>query len=41
MTSSETAKLAQKGGSSIDQIQLLISLDSIQTTEKHLGIETD
>jgi len=33
------AKLAHKGGSSIDQIQLSLGHDSIQTTEKYLGVE--
>ena len=32
------AKLAHKGGSSIDQIQLSLGHDSIQTTEKYLLI---
>jgi len=31
------AKLAHKGGSPIDQIQLSLGHDSIQTTEKYLG----
>jgi len=31
------AKLAHKGGSPIDQIQLSRGHDSIQTTEKYLG----
>jgi site-specific recombinase XerD len=35
------AKLAHKGGSPIDQIQLSLGHDSIQTTEKYLGIEQD
>jgi len=35
------AKLAYKGGSSIDQIQLSLGHDSIQTTEKYLGVEQD
>jgi site-specific recombinase XerD len=35
------AKLAHKGGSSIDQIQLSLGHDSIQTTEKYLGVEQD
>ena len=35
------AKLAQKGGSPIDQIQLSLGHDSIQTTEKYLGVEQD
>lgn len=34
-------KLAHKGGSPIDQIQLSLGHDSIQTTEKYLGIEQD
>jgi site-specific recombinase XerD len=33
------AKLAHKGGSPIDQIQLSLGHDSIQTTEKYLGVE--
>ena len=33
------AKLAHKGGSPVDQIQLSLGHDSIQTTEKYLGIE--
>jgi len=35
------AKLAHKGGSSIDQIQLSLGHDSIQTTEEYLGVEQD
>jgi integrase len=35
------AKLAHKGDSSIDQIQLSLGHDSIQTTEKYLGVEQD
>lgn len=35
------AKLAHKGGSPIDQIQLSLGHDSIQTTEKYLGAEQD
>lgn len=35
------AKLAHKGGSTIDQIQLSLGHDSIQTTEKYLGVEQD
>lgn len=35
------AKLAHKGGSPVDQIQLSLGHDSIQTTEKYLGIEQD
>ncbi len=35
------AKLAHKGGSPIDQIQLSLGHDSIQTTEKYLGVEQD
>lgn len=35
------AKLAHKGGSQIDQIQLSLGHDSIQTTEKHLGVESE
>lgn len=34
-------KLAHKGGSPIEQIQLSLGHDSIQTTEKYLGIEQD
>jgi site-specific recombinase XerD len=35
------AKLAHQGGSPIDQIQLSLGHDSIQTTEKYLGVEQD
>ncbi len=35
------AKLAHKGGSPIDQIQLSLGHNSIQTTEKYLGVEQD
>ncbi len=35
------AKFAHKGGSPIDQIQLSLGHDSIQTTEKYLGVEQD
>jgi site-specific recombinase XerD len=35
------AKLAHKGGSPIDQIQLTLGHDSILTTEKYLGVEQD
>ncbi len=35
------AELAHKGGSPIDQIQLFLGHDSIQTTEKYLGVEQD
>jgi len=35
------AKLAHKGGAPIDQIQLSLGHDSIQTTEKYLGVEQD
>lgn len=35
------AKLVHKGGSPIDQIQLSLGHDSIQTTEKYLGVEQD
>jgi site-specific recombinase XerD len=35
------AKLAHKGGSPIDQIQISLGHDSIQTTEKYLGVEQD
>ncbi len=34
-------KLAHKGGSPIDQILLSLGHDSIQTTEKYLGVEQD
>jgi site-specific recombinase XerD len=33
------AKPAHKGGSPIDRIQLSLGHDSIQTTEKYLGVE--
>jgi hypothetical protein len=33
------AKLAYRGGSPIDQIQLSLGHDSIQTTEEYLGVE--
>jgi len=35
------AKLAHKGGSPIDQIQLSLGHESIQTTEDYLGVEQD
>ena len=35
------AKLAHKGGSGIDQIQLSLGHGSIQTTERYLGIDQD
>jgi integrase/recombinase XerD len=35
------AKLAHKGGSPIDQIQLSLGHESIQTTEEYLGVEQD
>jgi len=35
------AKLAHKGGSAIDQIQLSLGHGSIQTTERYLGVEQD
>jgi site-specific recombinase XerD len=35
------AKLAHKGGSPIDQIQLSLGHDSINMTEKYLGVEQD
>ncbi len=35
------AKLAHKGGSGLDQIQLSLGHGSIQTTEKYLGVEQD
>jgi len=35
------AKLAHKGGSALDQIQLSLGHASIQTTEGYLGIEQD
>ena len=36
-----SAKLAHKGGSGLDQIQLSLGHSSIQTTERYLGIEQD
>jgi integrase/recombinase XerD len=33
------AKLAHKGGSPVDQIQLSLGHASMQTTERYLGIE--
>jgi site-specific recombinase XerD len=35
------AKLAHKGGSALDQIQLSLGHNSIQTTERYLGVEQD
>jgi site-specific recombinase XerD len=35
------AKLAHKGGAGIDQIQLSLGHESIQTTEEYLGVEQD
>jgi integrase len=35
------AKLAHKGGAPIDQIQLSLGHESIQTTEEYLGVEQD
>lgn len=35
------AKLAHKGGAAIDQIQLSLGHESIQTTESYLGVEQD
>ena len=35
------AKLAHKGGSGLDQIQLSLGHGSIQTTERYLGVEQD
>lgn len=35
------AKLAHKGGAAVDQIQLSLGHESIQTTEEYLGIEQD
>lgn len=35
------AKLAYKGGAALDQIQLSLGHDSIQTTENYLGVEQD
>jgi len=35
------AKLAHKGGSGLDQIQLSLGHGSISTTERYLGVEQD
>ena len=35
------AKLVHKGGAPIDQIQLSLGHESIQTTEEYLGVEQD
>jgi hypothetical protein len=35
------AKLTHKGGAAIDQIQLSLGHESIQTTEEYLGVEQD
>lgn len=35
------AKLAHRGGAAIDQIQLSLGHESIQTTEEYLGVEQD
>lgn len=35
------SKLAHKGGAAIDQIQLSLRHESIQTTEEYLGVEQD
>ena len=35
------ARLAHRGGSPIDRIKLSLGHDSIQTTEKYLGVEQD
>jgi integrase/recombinase XerD len=35
------AKLAYKGGAALDQIQLSLGHESIQTTEAYLGVEQD
>jgi integrase len=35
------AKLAYKGGAALDQIQLSLGHESIQTTEDYLGVEQD
>jgi site-specific recombinase XerD len=35
------AKLAHKGGAAVDQIQLSLGHESLQTTEEYLGIEQD
>ena len=35
------AKLAHKGGSPVDQIQLSLGHSSMQTTERYLGVDQD
>lgn len=35
------AKLAYKGGAALDQIQLSLGYESIQTMENYLGVEQD
>lgn len=35
------AKLAHKGGSTIDQMQLSLGHNSVQTTERYLGVDQD
>lgn len=35
------AKLAHQGGAAIDQIQLSLGHESIQTTEEYLGVKQD
>jgi integrase len=35
------AKLAHKGGAALDQIQISLGHESIQTTENYLGVEQD
>lgn len=41
MISGTFAKLAYKGDSGLDQIQLSLGHGSIQTTERYLGVEKD